>query len=513
MRWTETRLEVAAIPDWADVARHMPVGVHIYCQLDGQAERALHVLSTNARADRLLGQAAEAVAGRPLGEAFPALRQQGLLRAFAEVLRTGTTLEVSDVRFLPGDERVFELKAFALPGERLAVVFEDTTERRRIEETLLQLGWQQEAMLRATDEGILGLDRDGRVAVVNPSAARMLGYDEHELIGQPVQLLLGGPAHGSDPALEEALAAGGSLGHFDGAFYRRDGRRLPVAYSCNPILERGERTGAVLAFRDTTEILRMRAELIHARDVAEQANVAKSMFLANMSHELRTPLNAIIGYAELLQEEAADFGGEALAADLGKIHLAGKHLLGLINDILDLSKIEAGKLELCVEDCEPAALLAEVATTLEAVAAKGGNRLEVRCPAELPLARLDTGKLRQVLFNLLSNACKFTSAGRIRLGADAACGAGRCWLVIEVEDEGIGMSEEQLARLFQEFTQGDASTTRKYGGTGLGLALSRRLCRLMGGDIEVRSELGRGTCFTVRLPLVPAASCPAATLP
>jgi signal transduction histidine kinase/CheY-like chemotaxis protein len=238
-------------------------------------------------------------------------------------------------------------------------------------------------------------------------------------------------------------------------------------------------------------------------DKSRQLEVAdrhKSEFLANMSHELRTPLNAIIGYSEMLQEDAADLGAEQLVDDLQKINAAGKHLLELINAVLDLSKIEAGKMELYLETFDVAALVRDIAAVIRPLAAKNGNRLEVESPETIGTMHADLTKVRQALFNLLSNACKFTERGTIVLAVAREALDGRESMVFSVRDTGIGMTPEQLARLFEAFSQADAATTRRYGGTGLGLALSRRLCRMMGGDVTVESEPGRGSTFTVRLP-------------
>ena len=232
----------------------------------------------------------------------------------------------------------------------------------------------------------------------------------------------------------------------------------------------------------------------------EAADRHKSEFLANMSHELRTPLNAIIGYSEMLQEDAADLGAEQFTEDLRKINAAGRHLLELINAVLDLSKIEAGKMELYLESFDVAALVRDIAAVIAPLAAKNANRLDVRCPDDIGPMRADLTKVRQALFNLLSNACKFTDHGTVTLQVVRAPLDGRDWMRFDVSDTGIGMTAEQLAKLFEAFTQADAATTRKYGGTGLGLALSRRLCRMMGGDVTAASEAGRGSTFSIRLP-------------
>ena len=265
--------------------------------------------------------------------------------------------------------------------------------------------------------------------------------------------------------------------------------------------------GTVGVFTDVTELKRREEEVAAARDEAMQATQAKSQFLASMSHELRTPLNAIIGYSEMLQEEAEDLGQDRFLPDLMKIREAGKHLLSLINDVLDLSKIEAGKMDVLVQEFAVADLIEQVHSVIEPLIAKNANALEVIGAPDLGTMRSDQTKLRQSLLNLLSNAAKFTERGRITLAARRMAGPDGDRLQFVVSDTGIGMAPEQLQGLFQAFSQARSSTARDYGGTGLGLAITRHFCRLLGGDVAVESTPGKGSTFTLILPAV----CPAAT--
>ncbi|WP_267425913.1 response regulator [Methylobacterium sp. GC_Met_2] len=248
------------------------------------------------------------------------------------------------------------------------------------------------------------------------------------------------------------------------------------------------------------ELTQANARAEAAKEAAEEHSRAKSRFLANMSHELRTPLSAVIGYSEMLEEEAEELNQDGLLKDLGKIKSNAKHLLGLINDVLDLSKVEAEKMELYPEDIDVAAFATDATGTVDALVAKKGNVLALDVAGDVGRARTDAVKLRQCLFNLLSNAAKFTEAGTITLRVVREKGTTADWLRFTVEDSGIGMSPEQVGRLFERFTQADETTTRKFGGTGLGLALSRAFAQLLGGDITVESVEGHGTAFTLRIP-------------
>ena len=262
-----------------------------------------------------------------------------------------------------------------------------------------------------------------------------------------------------------------------------------------------EKQGLLQERSDALQRAKVTAE--DAKRAAEDANRAKSRFLANMSHELRTPLNAIIGYSEMLMEESEELGVAQLRPDLERIRSAGQHLLALINEVLDLSKIEAGKMDLFVESFDVSALLHEVASTIAPINAAKNNTLELRAGPNLGAMRADLAKVRQILLNLLSNASKFTEGGPIVLAVSREAGPGGLdddTIVFAVEDSGIGMTPAQVQRLFQPFVQADASTTRRYGGTGLGLTITKRFCEMMGGTVGVTSDPGKGTVFTVRLP-------------
>jgi len=351
-----------------------------------------------------------------------------------------------------------------------------------------------EELVKNSPVAIVTLDRTQNVQSCNPAFEALFGYPSAEAIGRNLDDLVATDATRSE-AIQYTRQAFTSPVHGIGRRRRKDGTLVDVDILAVPVIVEGDPVGLMALYHDITELL-------VARRAAEAANSAKSQFLASMSHELRTPLNAIIGYSEMVQEEVEEMGQPALASDLTKIRTAGRHLLALINDILDLSKIEAGKMELYLETFEIRTLVDEVVNTVQPLVEKNANRLVVEVPRQPGAMHADLTKVRQMLLNLLSNACKFTEHGAITLTIareqDEALGGEA--IVLRVGDEGVGMTSAQMDRLFQAFAQAEASTTSKYGGTGLGLAITKRFSQMMGGDVTVLSEIGKGSTFTVRLP-------------
>jgi adenylate cyclase len=357
------------------------------------------------------------------------------------------------------------------------------------------------AAIATISEGFVLYDAEDRIVLFNdqfraiyPGLADMIkpGTTFNEVLNAVISRSLVDLGRQSP---EEWLAERRARHEHSGGFaeYRYGGRFVRISE------RRIQGGGTVAVYSDITELRTQNLELEEARELSEVANRTKSQFLANMSHELRTPLNAIIGYSEILQEDAADNGQEQLVPDLKKIEGAGRHLLGLINDILDLSKVEAGKMDVFVEEIDISSLLDEVRSIITPLVAKNGNKLEVRVADHVGSMRSDRTKLKQCLLNVLSNASKFTQDGKLTVQVRRLVTDGPM-IQIMISDTGIGMNEEQIGRLFQAFSQADASTTKKFGGTGLGLAITRHFCRLLGGDISVASAPDIGSTFTIILP-------------
>jgi PAS domain S-box-containing protein len=377
-----------------------------------------------------------------------------------------------------GSEELRLLNLFA-PQAAIAIenarLYTEAERQRRFFETLVQ----------NSPVAIVVLDLEGRIVSLNPAFERLFGYSPEDAIGGVLDDLINtSETMGEAIGYTEAAADGETL-HAIGKRMRKDGSFIDVELAACSVDAGGEKDGILALYHDVTELL-------EARHEAEQANQAKSQFLANMSHELRTPLNAIIGYSEMLAEEAEEVGQLDFIPDLEKVHSSGRHLLALINDILDLSKIEAGKMEIFLEDLDLSELVREAASTVEPLVRKNENELVVELPEDLPAIRADVTKLRQILLNLLSNANKFTVAGEVRLSVRSQRDSNDDWLEISVEDSGIGMSDEQLGRIFEAFGQADASTTKRFGGTGLGLVIS-------GGGMDAAGREARRGSALLRL--------------
>jgi signal transduction histidine kinase/CheY-like chemotaxis protein len=386
----------------------------------------------------------------------------------------------------------------------IVLAMEDVTERRRSEADLRAIETYAQDIVDTVREPLLILDTDLRVQSGNRAFYQTFKVSPDETENYLIYEL--GNGQWDIPALrtllEDIVPTSSVFNDFELEHdFPALGRRVMLLNARK--LQAGHHGELlVLAMEDVTERRRAEEEVAKAKEASEMANRTKSLFLANMSHELRTPLNAIVGYSEMLQEEAAAQHLDSFGEDLGKINASGRHLLALINDILDLSKIEAGKMELFLENFELNALIDEVASTIQPMVEKNSNKLLIECSADLGGMRADQVKVRQALFNLLSNAAKFTHDGSITLNAEREQMDGLDWIVFRVADSGIGLTPEKIVRLFQDFTQADASTTRKFGGTGLGLALTRRYCQMMGGDVTVRSAPGEGSTFTIKLPAI-----------
>jgi PAS domain S-box-containing protein len=382
----------------------------------------------------------------------------------------------------------------------------EINERKHAEIALKKLSRQTHLILESAGEGICGLDIHGQTTFMNPAAVAMLGYQPEEMIGHIQHYIMHDKREdGSIYPFEEcpiyAALHDGSVRRVDNeVFWRKSGTCFPVEYITTPILEEAEVIGAVVTFRDITEQKETEQFLTIAKETAEAANLAKSRFLANMSHELRTPLNAIIGYSEMLIEQADDLGEPDLVHDLSNIQVAGKHLLNLINDILDFSKIEAGKMQLSLHEFEILPALEMVLISVRPQMEKAKDNFDVIFEESLGSMYSDSVRLQQILLNLLGNAIKFTQSGSIVFTAQRIEQESIPYIRFTITDTGIGITQEQQRRLFQPFTQADTSATRKYGGTGLGLSITKQLVNMMGGTIQLQSEVGKGSCFTILLP-------------
>ena len=379
-------------------------------------------------------------------------------------------------------------------------IYTDITDVKQAEQAIQESEQRLRVIAEAAPMAVLIVTfDDGMIRYVNQRFSEMFELEGSSALGLQAKTLYADPRH-----RQHVIDALTEHGHVEGmeVLLKRAGGEEFWALMASQRVQFDGRPAMITGLADISDRKRMEGELHKAIWASEQATRAKSDFVASMSHELRTPLNAIIGYSEILFEDAQSAGRESEMADLRKIQDAGKHLLGLIDNILDLSKIEAGKMTLYLETFELRPMIDSVAATVTALAKKTGNVLGVSCADEVGTMHSDLTKVRQILFNLLSNACKFTRNGTITLAAVRDANEAVDWIEFQVRDTGIGMTTDQQAKVFEAFTQADASTTRTYGGTGLGLAITKSFCRLMGGDVTLTSEAGKGTTFVVRLPAV-----------
>jgi PAS domain S-box-containing protein len=386
----------------------------------------------------------------------------------------------------------------------IVTVSRDISARRAVEEEGARLAQRNALLLASAAEGIFGLDVNGRIIFMNPAAERIVGWQASEVLGRSQHELL---HHAHDAIAEHppelcgiCLAADSGRGQIshDNVFWRRDGSSFPVEFQSTPIREGSEVVGAVVTFRDVSARRRANRELVKAKEDAEAANAAKSDFLARMSHELRTPLNSVIGFSNVLRKNKT---GNLNTQDLGYLERIGKNgvqLLALINDILDLSKIEARKVSLEIGSVSIEELVHDTLAQLGDRRHKEGVTVEAIVPSSLEMIDTDAAKLRQVLINLIANAVKFTHAGTVTVVVEGDPRT-KTPTRIRVIDTGIGIAPDRLAAVFAAFEQADGSTSREYGGTGLGLSISRALCELLGFTLGVTSTLGSGSTFTIEL--------------
>ncbi len=416
--------------------------------------------------------------------------QSGFLGQERRLLRKDCELIWCNLSIVPVKER-----------NRYAIAsIENITARKQAEEALRDSEEYSRTLIRESLIGLGLFQLDGMIVEVNAAYTNIVGYSYEELVFKMSDWHLT-PEKYADAQEQQMrhLRFTGRFGPFEKEYIHKEGHLVPVRLS-GLLIEKNREQYIWTNVENIADQKQAETELRQAKELAEQASRAKSAFLANMSHELRTPLNAIIGYSEMLKEDMTDLGCEELIADVQKVYVAGKHLLGLINDVLDISKIEAGKMDLYNEHFELQTIIQEVVATIEPIVHDKGNILKIEHSESLGTMYADLTKVRQMLLNLLSNAVKFTEQGTITLHVTRYTQEETEWVHFRVSDQGIGMTPEQLAKLFKPFVQADASTTRKYGGTGLGLAITKRFAEMMGGDVKVDSVFGQGSSFTIQLP-------------
>ena len=489
-----------------------------------------NVIEMNLEAERAYGWARDRLVGKPILVIVP-VQCHDQARDLLQRCKAGEM--VRNVEGLrqnkQGDERFVLLTLSLLRDDDgrptgVASIAKDISEQKAAEK---QLRSMSKVFMEAADP-ILIEDLSGRVIEMNREAERSYGWSGEELIGRPIRVLVPEVRHDQALELLALCKAGEDVRNVEGIRVTKGGEEIPVLLTLSMLRDDDDRPVGIASlakdiseqkaterelqeYRDhleeevakrTRELEIANQHLAAAQESASEANRAKSSFLANMSHELRTPMNAIIGYSEMLMEEAEDTGLDSFTPDLERIHGAGRHLLALINDILDLSKIEAGRMELFLETFEVDGLIDDVASIVDSLMKKNRNTLVVERGDALGSVKADQTKVRQMIFNLISNAAKFTESGSVTLSVRRGTDANEGWITYAVSDSGIGIPNDKIGCLFDEFSQVDASTTRDYGGTGLGLAITKRFCEMMGGSIDVQSEPGVGSTFTIRLPVV-----------
>lgn len=406
------------------------------------------------------------------------------------------------------DERTVELnEALAKQESKNAQLEQQNVELEQIQHDLVESRQLAEnskqradTIIQSSPDGIITIDKKGIIQTFNFSAEKIFGYSEKELLSKNIKVLMPKAiALEHDYYLEKYIPNTPSTivsNNREVVGQRKDGSQFPLDLKVEIVFIDGEEL-FIGIIRDITERKQMDVELQNEKEKAEEASKAKSSFLANMSHELRTPMNAIIGYSEMLAEDAEDDGLDDMLSDLNKITTAGKHLLSLINDVLDISKIEAGRMDLYLEDFNIESIIKDIAITAQPLVEKNNNKLTLKIASDVGDMHSDITKVKQILFNLLSNSAKFTKAGEITITVTKSASI----IEFSVADTGIGIPKDKLEKVFEEFSQADESTTRNFGGTGLGLALVKRFCELMGGSINVESIEGKGSSFNFNLPV------------
>ncbi|SDO23985.1 PAS domain S-box-containing protein [Methylobacterium phyllostachyos] len=487
------------------VLANAPVGL-------GFLDRDLQIRHMNRALATMSERGFGADLGAPIWAMLPTLREE-LAPKLAAALREGLVSPNVPVAVpapsAPGGLRHFSMSFYPLRGAEVAagqegqdvegvgLVVVDETIRHLAEARLRRSEERFRSLIEASAAIVWTANPEGSLQRRQVAWSRFTGQDEAAYAGlgfldsvHPEDRDHTRAAWAQAVATRQLYATEHRIRDASGSYRHMSVRAVPIVEPDGALRE------WVGTHTDITERKQAEAAIEAARAAAEAANTAKSQFLANMSHELRTPLSAVIGYSEMVQEELEDLGEAGLIGDMKKIESNARHLLGLINDVLDISKIEADRIEIYAEDFDVAAVVHDVATTVEGLIAKKGNTLALALEDGLGTAHTDVTKLRQCLINLLSNAAKFTENGRITLSVARAGDA----LRFSVDDTGIGMTAEQVGKLFERFTQADASTTRRFGGTGLGLAISQAFAEMLGGAITVESRQGEGTTFTLTLP-------------